>query len=204
MANLTKQSACDIVNSIIRDGCNSGISWGTNNYPADRAPNTPLVNNSSWFAGPTTGQPHSLNVNEMTFAGGVNAQSLLDTIHYFIGPFAAIRKARIFIGHKANRTGGYSGGWTTFGPLVTETLFDQTAVGNFNAAVTGYTGGITAGVTPTLSPATTVTEAGLRAYCTKMLAQYNALCRDAAAIQLSIVGCHSSCHRSCYASRSRR
>lgn len=221
MTNITKQDACDIVNSVIRDQINAGIGWASDNYPPGSLP--------SWFGGPRSGLAHSLNVNADTFAGAIDNDSLNDTIRYFIGFFAGIRLVRILTYMQGN--GYYSvsnnGGWNTYTPL-------QTTNGNYTAAWTGVVhdgDGITftnsanvpfvAGVANVLPPeipqAVSVSKAAISDFCQRLVSRFKALawtpsgvvgCHSNAGARASLVLsntiCHTSCHSNCHNNRNRR
>ena len=185
MTNITKASAANTVNVLIRDKCNAGITWGTNNYPANAEP--------SWFAGPNTGINNTLTEAADTFNGAVTGKSLTDIINYFTGFFAAIRLMRIVIYYNTN------------GKL--SAIYDGTTVANINPSV--VSGAMAAGVgdaaPPMLTAGTIVDLSDFEGYCDRMYAKYASKCRAGSApVTITKTVCHSSCHSSCHTSRGRR
>lgn len=162
----------------IRDRCNSGISWGTNNYPANS-----LV---GWFAGTTAGLPHALSA--ANFAAGIpNATQAKAVFRDFANLFGGIRNTRIVI-------------YRSHYQLGSQVIYDGTAIANTNYKVGNF-----AAQSPMASLRDNVEMdlATLNVNLDELWNYYVANCRSAAQTLTNTI-CHTSCHGNCHCARGRR
>lgn len=169
-------------NSRIRDRCNSGISWGTNNYPANSDP--------AWFGGPTSGLAVSMSRND--FSGGEpSVTQAVSALRTFANRFAAIRTIRILIYRSKS---GYSSG---NGNILE---YDGTAV-----AHSAYSSGAHAN-SVALSAMREGVEMDLATLNSSLDELWNAYVAGArnTVLNRERVICHTSCHSNCHCARGRR
>lgn len=185
MANITKGDVYYKANVLIRDKCNSGISWGTNSYPANS-----LV---GWFGGTTAGKTTTPSI-----AGSeVNAANIVAGLTAFAAAFSSIRRTRIVIYRSMNGYNPARGNVNSWHAW-TETLYDGTAIANLAYDTTGASPGshvVTAGRVAVLG--------SVDAVCNNLYNDYVANSRNVTATLTNTV-CHYSCHSNCHDSRGRR
>lgn len=175
---ITRNRLAFEANARIRNRCNSGISWGTNNYPAG--------SNTGWFAGDTNGRGEVLSLGNFT-AGQPGVAQAKAVFRWFANVFGGIRLMRILIYRSHYQVG-------------TELIYDGTAV-----AHTIYGVGDFAANAPlsTLNPGYELDLSNVSASCDELWNYYYAYCR-ASAITVSNTICHTSCHSNCHCARGRR
>lgn len=185
MADLTRADVIYKANVLIRDRCNSGISWGTNNYPAGSQP--------SWFGGTTAGKFPSIGLN----SGAASSSQIVSTLQGFAGHFASIRRTRIVIYKNMN-------GYEPKRPNVNSThawtsvIYDATAIAHLASDAAGATPGnhyVTAN--------NHATGWSIDDLCNKLYNSYVNNSRYTTAT-LSNNVCHYNCHNNCHDSRHRR
>ena len=162
----------------IRDRCNSGISWGTNNYPANS-----LV---AWFAGTTAGQAHALSAGSFT-AGMPNATQAKTALRNFANLFGGIRSTRILI-YRTHYTAG------------NQLIYDGTAIANTNYKVGDFA---SSAPMTTLRDNVEMDLNTLNANLDELWNYYVTRCRNTTQT-LSNTICHTSCHGNCHCARGRR
>lgn len=159
---------------IVRNFSNSGISWGTNNYPANAL--------SGWFGGTNAGHSVSTTTTAIKNGDNINTAQATAILLSLTRELARIRRTRIVI----TKTG--SG-----------VIYDGTAIAHLTgsraasvAAPTkaGFTGGDDA------------TLAGMKNYIARL--KSNLETARNTTLRLDRTVCHTSCHSNCHKSRSRR
>lgn len=171
---ITRNRLAANFNARIRDRCNSGISWGTNNYPANSIP--------SWFANTTAGLAHTLSAGSFN-SGAANAQQAKDVFRYVANFFGGIRLVRIQI--------------TLSGQGV---IADDTAVANTVYDVGDFASGapmaqLANGIDMDLN--------SLNANLDELYNRYVAFARSNPLLLANTI-CHVSCHTNCHCARGRR
>lgn len=173
---LTRNRMAVNANSLIRNRCNAGIGWGTNNYPQYSLP--------EWFAGTNAGSGAAFSAGQ--FAGGnTNAQQAIDVLKYVANLFGGIRTTRIVI-----YMSHYSLGQTV--------VSDQTAV-----AHTIYSVAFSNNVAMPFAAGNDMNIDVFNDACNRLYNQYVASARNNV-VTLTNTICHTSCHTSCHSSRGRR
>jgi hypothetical protein len=194
MGKIAKADAAWILNVLMKDRICSGITWGTNNYPAG--------SNPGWFYWPNTGDPSRFDPITAMDGQNVNAQGAMNSVTYFIGFLGGIVKTRIVIYKSANGHAG-SNSWYAH----TLTVSDQTAVACLSVeTVPGLYGAypVTTPISPKILPNTGAAYSSFANFCTRQVDKFMNLTRNGAAWQLNNTICHSSCHSNCHGSRNRR
>lgn len=173
---ITRNRLAANANSLITNRCKAGISWGTNNYPANSDP--------AWFAGTNAGPDAAFGGYQFS-AGVANAQQAIDVLKYVSNLFASVRTTRIVI-------------YMSHFSLGQTVVSDNTAVAWINAPAafsnnvgmwfaSGY-------------------DMDLNAFnnsCEAIYSAYLSTCRYQTATYTRTI-CHTSCHSSCHSSRGRR
>lgn len=175
---LTRNRVAAEGNARIRNRCNSGISWGTNAYPAN--------SNPGWFAGSTAGRGEALAAGN--FSGGTpSASQAKATLKWFANIFGAIRLTRILI-------------YRTHYQVGSQLIYDGTAV-----AHTIYGVGDFAAAAPmaSLRDDTDMDLGVVQASADELWNYYVAYCRSSP-LTLQNTICHTSCHSNCHCARGRR
>lgn len=213
---ITKQSACDIVNNAIALSINAGCQWGSDNYPPG--------SNPAWFAGPVAGLANRLTADAGAFSGNVENDILSDTIRYFIGFFACIRRARLITYMQGNGLYGssFNGGWYTYYSTPNNSnnwnawtllVHDGHAVGNYSIAHVPALAKTTEDLPALRIPqAVNAITAHIQNYCDALASKHKQWgwgTRDpngnlVALPTLTNTVCHVSCHSNCHGSRNRR
>lgn len=175
---LTRNRMATQANARIRDRCNSGITWGTNSYPANA-----LV---GWFGGTTAGITTSMSRNNFT-AGEPDPAQAAAALRTFANNFARIRRTRIVI-------------YRTHYQLGSTVDYDGTAV-----AHTATSAGAFANNVPVsgLRPGVEMDINTLNASIDELYNAYVASARNTT-LTLTNTICHSSCHSNCHSARGRR
>lgn len=183
MTDASKASAVALANSWLHANANSGISWGTDNYPAGSL--------AGWFGGGVAGVG-GMDIGSFT-SGNANAGSLAAALRAFTNTFARIRRVRIVI-YYANNSG------EDFVNAFNTVQYDGTAFAN-----TAYSAGdIAAGVSlPGLGANQNLSYANLNQACSNLWTSYYNNCRNTT-LTLTNTVCHSSCHDNCHCARGRR
>lgn len=165
-------------NSLIRNRAISGISWGTNNYPAH--------SNPSWFAGPTSGPSAAWSNSSWGAKDKTNANDVIGALKYVTNLFGGVRNTRIVI-YRSH----YSAGATV--------VSDQTAVANVVAHVPAFANNVA-------MPFANGNEMNLADFNKACEDLYAAYVRSARSTTLTLTNtiCHTSCHSSCHSNRGRR
>lgn len=165
-------------NSRLRDRCNSGISWGSNNMPANAL--------AGWFGGSSSGRNENLSRDSFS-AGDTDASQAVARLRSFANAFAAIRRTRIVI-------------YRTHYQLGNEVIYDDTAI-----AHTAYSAGAFANNVPVsaLRAGVEMDLGTLNASIDELYNAYVAACRNTT-LTLTNTVCHSSCHSNCHCARGRR
>lgn len=179
---ITRNRIATQANARIRDRCNSGISWGTNNYPANSEP--------GWFGGTTGGRGDSLSRANFS-AGEPSVSQAVAALRNFANQFSAIRTVQILI--YRSRSGYSSGNGNILeynGTAVAHTAYSVGAFGN----------------SPAMSLMREGVEMDLAALNTSIDELWTAYVSAArnTTLQLSRVICHTSCHSNCHCARGRR
>lgn len=169
-------------NARIRDRCNSGISWGTNNYPANSDP--------GWFGGTTAGHGGAMSRGSFS-AGEPSVSQAVAALRSFANQFSAIRTVQILI--YRSRTGYSSGNGNIL-------EYNGTAVANSAYSVGAYAN------SPVMSLMREGVEMDLGTLNTSIDELWSAYVSAArnTTLQLSRVICHTSCHSNCHCARGRR
>lgn len=166
-------------NALIKNRCNSGISWGTNAYPAYSDP--------AWFADTTAGVNATFQTE--SFEGGdADINNVINILKYVTGFFSAIRTTRIVI-----YMSHYSLGQTV--------VSDQTAVAN----LIGYasTGNPANEIVYPIGRGSEMDLDQFNAVCDAIWNKYVQMNRNTVATLTNTI-CHTSCHTSCHTNRGRR
>ena len=199
MSAITKVDAANILNVLMLDRINAGISWGTNAYPAGSDP--------TWFNLTNAGQVERFDPNFFTDGWtSVSAQNAMNSVSYFISFLCAIRLTRIVIYLSGNGAAspGNSNDWTAW----TRVQSDQTAVATLNAGtvpnVMVKDVGNQQASAPLITPGTPTKYSDYSEFCTRMVNRFLTLTRNSGAFLLTKTICHSSCHSNCHGSRNRR
>lgn len=183
MANISPADVIWRFNTMVKDRANSGISWGTNNYPANSI--------YGWFGGDTGGVPNEPSYGQVGSPGPVNAAKLRDAMLTNARLLARVKKMRIVIYRRYTRSGQSNS---------TETIYDGTAIAHAASqyaveVATPATGGMLAGRQIRISD--------VDAYMIRLWA--NVLSARNRTTTLTNTVCHNSCHNSCHSSgRGRR
>lgn len=164
--------------SRIRARCNSGISWGTNNYPGGSIP--------GWFYGDTNGRAETVGAGNFQ-AGAPAAAQAKAVLRNFANTFGNIRLMRILI-YRSHYVVGQ------------ELIYDGTAVANSVYGVGDFASA--APLAPIVGGAP-MSLSQFQASCDQLWNYYNAYCR-ASPVTVSNVICHTSCHSNCHCARGRR
>lgn len=178
---LTRNRLAVAANSRIRDRCNSGISWGSNNYPANSLP--------GWFGGSSSGLNASLSAGSFQ-AGEPDAAQTAARLRSFANQFAAIRLMRIVIYRSKS---GYSNN-------TADVIYDGTAVAHSAYSVGAFANTV---AMSKLHAGVELDITDLNSSVDELWNAYVANARSSALTRTNTV-CHSSCHSSCHASRGRR
>jgi len=179
---ITRQRLANEGNWRIRDRCNSGISWGTNNYPANSDP--------GWFGGTTGGFGHTLSRGNFA-AGEPNVAQTVAALRAFANNWGGVRLTRILIYRTKS---GYSSG---NGDILE---YDGTAVANTAYGVGNFAA---SAAMSTMRDGVDMDLAGLQTALDDLWNTYVAYARNNTAT-LSRVICHTSCHSNCHCARGRR
>lgn len=165
-------------NSLIRNRANSGISWGTNNYPAYSIPD--------WFAGTTAGSGAAWSNDSWGDQDKTNATNVINALKYVTNLFGSIRNTRIVI-------------YRSHYSLGQKVVSDQTAVANVVAYVPEFANNVA-------MPFANGNEMNLADFdkaCEDLWVAY-ALSTRFTTLTLTNTICHTSCHSSCHSNRGRR
>jgi hypothetical protein len=171
---LTRNRLAFECNVRIRDRINSGISWGTNNYPANSIP--------GWFANTNAGLAHTLSAGNFT-GGASHAQQAKDMFRYIAQSMSGIRLVRIQI----HRTGQ--------GLIQDDTAVANTIYGTGDFASAAHLGSMVNGATMHIWGVSNDLDDLYNRY--HQTARVNPLL-------LSNTICHVSCHVNCHCARGRR
>lgn len=175
---ITRNRVAVEANARIRNRCNSGISWGTNNYPGG--------SNPGWFAGDTNGRAEALGAGN--FAAGKPAPTQAKAVlRWFANIFGGIRLMRILI-YRSHYVVGQ------------ELIYDGTAVAHTIYGVGDFAANAPLG---TLYHGAPLDLSNVQSSCDELWNYYNAYCR-ASPVTVSNVICHTSCHSNCHCARGRR
>lgn len=177
MANAAKTDVVNSANVLIRNQCNAGISWGSNNYPSGSL--------AGWFAGTTAGNQALFDLNNPAFQQQPTGRAMTNALNAFVGNFAYIRLMRIVIYYNNN------------GSL--QVRYDGTAVAHSTEPV----GGLTADLPPTINTGDLLSLGQVNDYCQRLFNRYNSAARGSAILRTNTL-CHTSCHSNCHGSRGRR
>lgn len=175
---ITRNRVAIQANSRIRDRCNSGISWGTDNYPANSL--------AGWFGGTTAGLGESLSRDSFN-AGDTDASQVVDRLRSFANVFAAIRRTRIVI-------------YRTHYQLGNEVIYDGTAVAHTAYPVGAFADGVPVSA---VRNGVTMDLGALNESIDELYTAYASNCRTTT-LDLTHTVCHSSCHGNCHCARGRR
>jgi len=175
---ITRNRLAVQANSRIRDRCNSGISWGTNSYPANSL--------SWWFGGTTAGRGESLSRDSFN-AGDTDASQVVERLRSFANIFAAIRRTRIVI-------------YRTHHQLGSEVIYDGTAVAHTAYSVGAFANGVPVSA---VRNGVTMDLGMLNDSIDELYSAYVSNCRNTT-LDLTNTVCHSSCHSNCHTARGRR
>lgn len=174
---ITRNRLAANANAIMVNNMNSGISWGTNNYPAN--------SNPGWFAGTNGGVAFAAAAGH--FQAGVPSPSqTVAALRAIANNFGGIRTTRIVI---YMATDGAA-----------TPIYDGTAVANTIYGVGDFA------AQANLSMVAQNTDMDLNVYntaCNALWSAYVANCRNQV-LTLTNTICHTSCHTSCHSSRGRR
>jgi hypothetical protein len=164
----------------------SGIVWGTNNYPFGEF-------DGNYFGGSTSGRPIGISGGNIGSAGGsITASSIYNTLVNETAAYTSIRnlQAILFV----NGGGGNTGSRPTPG-----VVFNQTAVSYMNSS---YLQSIGSPGNAGVSAGNAVTSSGLESFFGNLTSAYNTTRVNTTTVQINV--CHASCHSSCHSSRGRR
>lgn len=175
---ITRNRLAVEANARIRNRCNSGISWGTNNYPGG--------SNPGWFAGDTNGRGEALGAGNFT-AGPPGSAQAKAVLRWFANIFGGIRLMRILIYRSHYQLGN-------------QLIYDGTAVAHTIYGVGDFAAAAPLG---TLYKGAPLDMSNFQANCDELWNYYNAYCR-ASPVTVSNVICHTSCHSNCHCARGRR
>ncbi|MNZ21805.1 hypothetical protein D3C78_388860 [compost metagenome] len=176
---ITRNRLAVNANARIRDRCNSGISWGTNNYPA--------YSNPGWFAGTTGGLGHTLSAGSFS-AGNPSASQAKAVFRYFANLFGGIKWVRILI-------------YRSHYSLGSELIYDGQAIANTIYGSADYG---SAAPLASLRDDVEMNLDVLNANLDELWNYYVAYCRSGNTMNLQNTICHTSCHVNCHCSRGRR
>jgi len=190
MATLTNpiqpQNIVDRFADYVTATADSGIVWGTNNYPFGEF-------DPAYFGGSTAGRPIGISGGNIGSAGGsITASNIYNTLVNETAAYTSIRnlQAILFV----DGSGGNTGSRPTPG-----VIFDQTAVSYLNSSYLQSVGSPgNAGV----SAGNAVTTSGLESFFGNLTSAYNGTRVNTTTVQINV--CHASCHSSCHSSRGRR
>lgn len=163
-------------NTLITNRCKSGISWGTNNYPAHS-----IV---SWFAGTTAGPSASFAADQFR-ADSTDATQAADVLRYVSNLFAGVRLTRIII-------------YRSHDSLGATVVSDQTAVAWVKAPA--Y---FSHNAPMSFSKGANMHLNKFDQSCEALYNAYVAACRTTP-LKLTNTICHTSCHGNCHTARGRR
>lgn len=179
---ITRNRIAMSANSRIRDRCNSGISWGSNYYPANSDP--------AWFGGPTSGLAVSMTRADLN-AGEPSASQTITALRAFANRFAVIRTIRILIYRSKS---GYSSGNGNIleydGTAVAHSAYSSGAFAN-GVALSALRGGVEMNLT------------SLNNSLDQLWTAYVAGARNTVLNRERVI-CHTSCHSNCHCARGRR
>jgi hypothetical protein len=163
----------------------SGISWGTNNYPANSL--------YGWFGGTTSGYYSLPPYAAIEGPGGVlDADTMRATLHAYMKNYSRIRRTRIYI--RQNRTGWSSGNGY-------RVIYDTTTIANLTAA---QEINIPAQAAGTVDDGYAIDRAGADGFIERLRNAYYNYARVNTTHTLARDICHAQCHDSCHNSRGRR
>ena len=179
----TKGDVTSRANTRIRDRANSGLSWGTNNYPAGS-----LV---GWFGGTTAGLTAGMNAGGLS-GGTMSAANVIQRLREFTNTFARLRRMRITIAYGNNSGEDFVNSWDDIQYDGTAYGFSATAAtpaGGGQAAISGIKGALR------IADIDNTVNNMYNAYVThnrnNTISLYNRVC-------------HTSCHDNCHCARGRR
>lgn len=189
MTDVTTQRIIDRFNARVRAYARSGITWGTNNYPANAL--------ESWFfgsnAGPS-GSPTAASLGDNTnskYGTGRNvvASTVKNNLQNLTQQYSSVQRVRILIYRTKT---GYSNN-------TKENIYDGTAVGHM-ASIYRNTNNLNAGALVQGNELTWTSVYNFMETCRSRLVSQKSttqrtLTRDV---------CHDSCHMSCHSNRGRR
>lgn len=162
----------------------AGISWGTNNYPANS-----LV---GWFGGTTAG---SLGLPSVDAIEGpnddLNAAALRTVFMQYANIYSRIRRTRVYITRSKS---GYANNTASV-------LYDGTAIASLPAGDQFNLGALAAGG---LNATLDVDQGQAYDYIERLRNLYIQRTRVSTLKTLSRQICHTQCHSSCHNSRGRR
>jgi len=190
MATLTNpiqpQNIVDRFADYVTATADSGISWGTNNYPFGEF-------DPAYFGGSTAGRPIGISGGNIGSAGGsIVASNIYNTLVNETAAYTSIRNLRALL--FVDGGGGNTGSRPTPGYI-----YDATAVAYMNS---GYLQSIGSPDGADISAGNAVTSSGLETFFSNLTNSYNSTRVNTATVQINV--CHASCHSSCHSSRGRR
>lgn len=177
-ADLIRQYVANVANNYVRNQANSGISWGTNNYPSGSL--------GGWFGGDTNGQPAAFDINWLPM-GDASASNTAAYLRYFANLFGQIRRTRIVIYYLHYLYG-------------TQVQYDGTAIAHTAYSVGDYASGA---ALPGLAAGADMDLNNLNACGQSLWNSYYANARNTT-LTLTNTICHTSCHDNCHCARGRR
>lgn len=185
MADIRTYDVYNRFRTRVRDLARSGLSWGTNNYPANAL--------LSWFGGTTGGY---YDMPTYAFLEGtdseIDANTMRNAMLVFTRYYSRQRLARIII--RRNYTGYSSGNGY-------RVVYDTTALAHLTSADQLFLGQPPAG---TVLAGQDIDQSDTYDYIERIRGEFNSFVRTGAAKTLSRDVCHTQCHSSCHNSRGRR
>ena len=99
MSDLTPIDVVNLFDKKIKRPMNTGISWGSDNFPRTRGSNG-IAEYRAWFTGPTSGVNQDIQPSALT--GNADAEKLRKHIIDQASKFSVIRKVKIRMRYKIN------------------------------------------------------------------------------------------------------
>jgi len=183
---ITPQNIVDRFADFVTSTANSGITWGTNNYPFSQF-------DGNQFGGTTTGTTVTATGSFIGNTGNtITATTIINVLLAETQLYTNIRYLRAIL----NVTGGGGNTGNYGSPGI---IYDNTSVAFLNA---NYRQTLNNVNFSDVNRNNKITVSGLETFFSNLQTEYNNQRNNVTTIQVDV--CHSSCHSNCHSSRGRR
>jgi len=178
MTDVTSQHVVNLFNAYIRNPLNSGISWGSGNYPPDYN-GYARSTYESYFTGSKNGLYNSPSTSD--FSGNIDSSTMRSRIVAHAALYTAIRRVSVYMRYNNNSR------YYVFA--------NETRIGHLHS---GYRTGISDPGGSGTAAGNPVDYGDLRSYMTAV--KNKVVNVRNSTVSISETFCHSSCHYSCHSS----